>query len=1236
VAISMNHQRNGYFITNTGEMTVTTPFSGMRSGQFRWQHQNSADSWKCKHEAEIDGKKFAIEVDTTHRATPANRRVNGRVSFQCPVIADWLQNTSVSFDYMHDMRSWKSLGKAELNYGRNKFGYEHDVSIDQSTAVIKAKLTTPFQPVQEIGISLNNRLQGSGWTANNEIVMGSHGRIALDGSYQRTGSNIDASVTFQTPYEGLERIAANLRNQKQRDGAHVAHADLQYARDKQIVFDGKLGLESSQKVVELEIKSPCPHMRQARAAAGYTGTARNFQGSLELSHNSFGRDKITATVAANTANVDNMNVQLTIRTPFADLSSFKVNGRHIRDSREHTTSTASWELNRYRGSALVDMKARSVVDFDGRYELEYTAGRKLELSTSLRVDPKIAATATFKSPFNAVRTVTASFNQEGPLDNFRISSEVTHNSVNRYTSGLDFTLREDSISTSFRLATPHERVQRVAAAFNLAGRRTQFNLDTSFEYNTQKVSKTMNFELGNGPALKFSGKLETTFEPVRTITYSINHNGPARNFNNNLEVSINGAATTASSEFRLDGPSIKFEVKTPYRPLTLVTLTHTTKPGRSFAGWQNTAAIEINGQRYNGESSMGWRGKELQVKASVNVPAEYSIQLTHKGDTPSNFDTVVNIRLANRNIKKTIGLKTNLPTLIDFKTNVETNYPGYERWDATFKHEASQVGFKSTAAVTTPLRQLPRASAELTHRFTSQTGDFTSTLKLQLPLDSPRQITATLTHRGNAQDLNSNVAITVDDQQPINAGVTFKNNQRGIEGTLTIRTPFQQLSAFSGEFRHAGQNAMNFITTGKVEYTSSVLPTSLSPTSVRLEHSGASRTQFKTIADLTLPAGKHSATLEHNGEPDSFRSSLKITTPRYISRNGPTDVYEATLEHQAARSAITLRAPLSYVLTASRSGTGKNTQLSGEITTPHRGWTRTKATWNHNINWPTNVDLQGAIETSISGWERTAIGATHTGGSINNFRSSAFVETSKPGYGKMSVAASNAINRQGVKTSVQIDTTIPGYNKFVATSELKTQSASFSWTGSVETPIRGYERWSSSVEHTPSSNGFRTSVRLTSPIRGYNTFGAVVSHSSNSAAQFQTTFQLTTPCPVAPQIDVTLSHRGATITDFATGVTVEYGNGKKIEASTEFKVGAGSRNEVNYQGSAKLSTTICPSFRDFALLASHNRKTELKSGSLAVTVDGDKKVRNQFFVSYQFCVYAHEWKYVYRFTAVFL
>jgi len=65
--------------------------------------------------------------------------------------------------------------------------------------------------------------------------------------------------------------------------------------------------------------------------------------------------------------------------------------------------------------------------------------------------------------------------------------------------------------------------------------------------------------------------------------------------------------------------------------------------------------------------------------------------------------------------------------------------------------------------------------------------------------------------------------------------------------------------------------------------------------------------------------------------------------------------------------------------------------------------------------------------------------------------------------------------------------------------------------------------------------------------------------------------------------------------------------GKKIELETAFKLTAPSRLDVNYEGRLKF-VGPCSYVRDLLVIAAHSRKPALKSGTLAVTYNSEKKV----------------------------
>jgi len=1132
--------------------------------------------WKCHHELDVKSRQFVFDVDASHRVTRAQRRLATEISFQTPTdIASWLQNLNANIDYEHDMHAWKSSGRTNFQWGRYAFGHEHDVDIQPNTALVTtAKLNTPFTGFEQVGLGLNNRRSGNSWRANNELLLGRVGKVTLDGSLNYNGYNFNSMLRVTTPVRNLERIVVNVRNAQQQDGIWASHADIQYAPSKIMTFDNKLSL-GTQKMIEFEASTPCPYLRMMKYKASYSGTLRSFQANTELQHNKLGRDKITALVSVDTNNVRNMNGQLVIRAPFEDFRSLRVTGRHVQDSYDHMTTTVAWQINRYRGSVLRDVTSKSWVDFDSRIELEYLNDRKIELTSSLRLDPNIVLTTSFRSPFEHARQIDFSFKQEGPLDNFKVVSELSYDTRKKITTDIEFLLRDESLRSSVRLTTPFTALNRFAFDVNLSGRPSQFNLESTLEFNDRKIAKTLEFQLHRSN-LRMSGSMETPFRQLRSLTYTATHNGDWSNFRNNFAVTYNGQDITASSEFLQRGSNMKLELRTPWQAVRSYSFQHANKPGSSFAGWSNSWTAEFNGQKYTGESECDWNGNQLNAHFVWNVPEEYSVRITHTNSANHLSNNIV-VKLAGNQITEALEYRRT-PDKIEVMLNLASTYRGYERMEAVFKHERSDRGFTTNAEISTPFRVFPRLTTELFYQ--GSANQVASQFKAQLPFRSLRRLILSLNHQGDSSEFTSVLRKTINDKTVVST-LTFKNRPRSLESSLSVQTPFdgyerfnaavafngqpQQFTASStvqlpfdgverlhAELTHNG-NWKNFRASGKFE--SSI--ENLRSVNFNVQHSAVSWAQINTRASVVVPDGTYSMHVEHE-----LRDSLKTT----VSVQTPVRGYEK------------------FGMELAKSGDIRNLQLKTELTTSIRRWERATLNWSHNLANKRSINLRGSLETSFSPYQRMALTFTHS---------------AVPGT---------------VTTNAVVETSIPGYTKFTATSECSSAQRMKKWSGSVETPIRGYERWTAGVEHGQNGNGkgFRTVVRTTTPINNYNNFAATLSYAEQSS-QFTTQLRLNTPFLSVPQIDITLAQRGNRLSDFTTSLSVDYA-GKKIELEMAFKMGLVQPTQRSYEASFKL-TSPCPIVRDFSVTASHQRRPERTAGALEVIFNGEKKVCTVIIVS---------------------
>jgi len=1109
--MTMTHQRSGWSITNNGEMTVSTPFDGYRLSKWSWSHENSANKWKCHHELDVQSQQFIVDIDANHHETRGVRRLSANFAFHTPAnIASWLQNLNAVVDYQHDMHAWKTSGRTNFRWGQYAFGHEHDVDIEPYTAVVTtAKLSTPFSGFEQLGIGLNNRRTGNSWRANNEILMGHIGNVTLDGSLNYSGYNFESMIRVTTPISHVERIVVNVRNTQQHDATWASHADIQFASDKTASFDSKISL-GRQRMIELKAMTPFSFLRQMTYKASYTGTWRSFQASTELQHNMLGPEKISAMMSVDAANLYRVNGRLMIRTPFDEFSLLRVAARHIQDSNEHVTTTVSWQLNQFQGSLLQDVTARSWTDFDSRYEIEYLNNRKIELMSSFHLDPKIVATATLRTPCEHARLISFSLNQEGPLNNFELNSELL--------------------------------------------------------FNNHKLTKTLQFYLHQN-TLTINGNIETPFMHLRSLTYNISHNGDWRNFQNNVIVAYNGQEITGSSEF--NAGVLKFEFHTPWRALRSYNLQHTNKPGHSFVGWINSWSAELDGKRIFGGSECNWDGNQLGAHIVWNLPEEYSIRISHTGRSVNQFSNNAIVKLAGDEITGAMEFQRTTDK-IDFQLNMASTFRGYERMEAVFKHEPSDNGFTTTATISTSLHEFPRMSTQLTYQ--RNENQLSSQLRAQLPFEAVRRLVVSLNHRGNPGEFSTSLTASVNDKT-VTSRLTFKNNPRMKEGTLSLQTPFNGYDrfhasfAFNGELQHFtasstvrlpfdgyerfhaelthNGNWRSFRTSGKIETNIANLQTA----SFNVEHTAASWTQLKTMATVNVPSGRFSAKFAHSGDVSDFRTNLEIRTPF-----SGYSIFGVGIEHEhldTVKTAVSVQTPIhgyeNYSLSLLKAGDVRNLQLKAEMTSSVRNLEQIAVSWNHSVA------------------------------------------------------------RQSFTTNLLIETSIPGYSKFGALLECSSSQRNWRWSGSVETPIRGYEHWTASVEHAKDDrrNGFRTVVRMTSPINNYRNFGTVLSY-YEQAPHFRAQLRVNLPFSEVPQIDVTFRHRGVSPRDFATSLSVEYA-GKKIELETAYRMAVVQSTEINYEGSLRLAAP-CRYVRDFSITVSHNCKPEVTTGALKVMLNGDDKV----------------------------
>ena len=390
------------------------------------------------------------------------------------------------------------------------------------------------------------------------------------------------------------------------------------------LIEAKAGLDTTYRGYE-KFEVTFKHAGPAdnfKTSASFTTPLRRYQKfSFELTHRGTAADFTTA---------------LKLESPFRDYTPLTVSLTHRGNTNDFSTTFKLESPLRDYFPLTVTLTHRGKLP-SLNSELTVTWSDKvIKAATAFSFHPNIFVFASLETPFQNAEHLSFKFTTDGSTKNGRADLEVqyTPNQSQPITIQTRIIDGPDELSASALMRTPF-------AAFNLVGLTYLFQTDlTKWEFTTQfrgywnnhTITTTAEWEAIEN-SLKFSGSLETGSIPMASIT--IEHTGRCTDFNNNSTLKYYGREFTFSSEFKKDGLTGKFDLRTPYEALQSLSLNfqHTNKVIRNGNGWSNTGSVEYNGQRYAGESEWAWVTKtQIKSKFAVTIPDEYSLTLTHKGD----------------------------------------------------------------------------------------------------------------------------------------------------------------------------------------------------------------------------------------------------------------------------------------------------------------------------------------------------------------------------------------------------------------------------------------------------------------------------------------------------------------------------------------------------------------------------------------------------------------------------
>lgn len=1171
---------------NRAALNLATPFPGYRTIKGDMTYQLRGRSVNGNAQLQWESKRISVTGTSTYESGRGYAmKSNGQVTIMTP----WTgyRSNKLSWSHQNDEGTlWKCHHEVECEDG-SKYVVDLDATNNGVTGrshqlSVKASLATPIENWRQIGVT---------WDSN-------HDYQSIRGQGRGKVTWADKSITYEhdinlqayttlvakakvtTPYKNYEVMGVDFDNRlDKRSNSYTLTNEITLGDPRRkINVDGTLAFNGPTFNTGLRIITP---IENSPRIVVNLRNGKQQDGSWVLHGDAEYSPSKSYSMDAKLSMDRQYGVELTMASPHQYLRTLNAKAMAT------VMSPKRFDVN----VELSHNYLKDKLKFESSVNVETI--RSARITASLQIpDPRLSiARLTLSHIYNTQEKCTTSASYQWN-DN---SGQMTHEQTIRaatsfegktrveYMSGRSITLdhkveinpgRRSTISAS--LNTPYRELNSVELLINVDGPVNNFRSTGEVTYNRRdKMSGSLDHQLDleNG-VWKSSLRIVTPYETLQRFVLSIDRTTSSLSNSDytaltESKMEVNERRWSGRSSMQIRDGAVKLNIKSesPYESMRTseVNFEHTPKSGRNGNGWTNNGWIDVNGKRWNGESEYMWIGKQLRAKIIANVPDEYSIIVNHKADS-NDLNTDISLK-AGRHATGTVTFKMDSTGTIDARALVETPYNGYEKFDISLKHEGPVNNFRTTLNVATSVRDYENFAAVLIYR--GNPNDFTSSLQINTPVRSLPTVTVKVNHRYSpSSGLNSGASVEYKGKT-LSTDLTYRNDRRTVTAKINIRTPYQGYESMSAELEHSGSSWRTFRTNGKLTTSHPDLPQA----SLLIDMNAANSADVRLNSEVGLPSGKISAVYSHSSTPSNdFRCSLQITTP-FSGMESPLSV---DIDHQerAATTKVNLRT-ISVSLTAEKTGTLNNLSLRAEMTSDFRGLGRNVATWTHSLT-------DGTIEVK------------------------ALLESNNPKFKKTALTWSAGSKRGGIKSTGTVETSIPGHDRYTYNFDHTMIRRNIKTIVEMSLPYPGYEKIGGNVEYSGGQGeGFRASAQITTPFQKYKNFGLTLNH-VGTAAQFETSGKISTPFYNAQQIDYTIKHRGVSIKDFTTSVSADY-SGKKIEIETGFKLNQPSYYESSYEGSLKVATP-CPYIRDLSVTASHVRKPELKSGTLAVTLNSEKKV----------------------------
>ena len=503
---------------------------------------------------------------------------------------------------------------------------------------------------------------------------------------------------------------------------------------------------------------------------------------------------------------------------------------------------------------------------NGESSIWYERTEKYNLGVAFsKTDEKISGKIEATLPCINVVDNYISFEIDGSLSDFKTTVEA--NILERKTAvELQFTHVIDLVKVVVKASTPIKGLEDVSATFLHQGEAKKFQQSLNVDVPDKSVAASLKFEPG-----KSRLEISTPFEKIKSLTVHYGIEGKYTDFNGHVSAELNGKKIAGTTRFR--NVNLQYNagitLTTPFDAVKSLELEW--EHNGPLKNCEFTVTVTLNGEKFTMEVN-----SEI---VPADMTAVGKIAITNQIIKPFTFETTWNDAWSWTNMKineaftLTIdGTKATFSTdttmkdfVIDSTTELNNPFikPVTLNLLVKIKPSWTHVNYDISGS-------LNGRKFKFSGDLLSGDAKATATMELKTPFERMNAVSVKITHKGTWTDFVDYAEIRVDDKL-VAADAQFSMKPEKIDGKFRVSTPFEKVKTVSVTFDHEGSPA-RLSTDGEISFNSVKLFTM--NTVIRPDEKSLIGNY-----NLRIPALDYdiSASLNHKGPLTAFSNDLKIS-----------------------------------------------------------------------------------------------------------------------------------------------------------------------------------------------------------------------------------------------------------------------------------------------------------------------------------------------------------------------